>query len=130
MTTGFTIVAGARQADGTLPRGAHIALTLRLIDHARALGLRTTLETSRTKASPSRYVEMIDRLDHRWIVRISNHRHCARTGRDQPHLDFVSFDGVSGEDKLHDFIAKIASGALVWFETDRSPRMKQQRGRR
>ena len=125
MTRMLRIVAGA---DAPGAKAAAAALALRLVDHARARGLRLVrMEMSRVIDSRSRYLVLGDAQGREWLVRVSNHFLPRRSGHLEPHVDFVSLDGTSGLDRAEAAIGRIARGEMVWWAPQRRPCARRQR---
>jgi len=117
MTRSARIHAGAGECREALVAG----LAVRLRDAAKALGFRVShILCSRSPGSPSRYIKLHDAHGRLWFVRVSNHRRpWNNCDRQDPHLDFVSFDGTSGFDQAVDWLARVWTGGVDWFDPRR-----------
>lgn len=116
------IEAGEPEAQPT--QGAIGVMTARLGEHARHLGFRViSLRASRIKASCTHHLALQDPAGRPWTVRISGVGLPHRTGHEEPHLDFVCRDGVSGFGRAAAFLDAIASGEIEW----RKPELRRRR---
>ncbi len=122
MTGTMRIHAGA----GTCREALVAEVAARLRDHAKSLGFRVShILCSRTAGSGSRYLKLHDRHGRLWLIRVSNHRRPLNLcGHEDPHLDFVSFDGASGLDQATDWLARVWAGGIDWFDPGRKRRRK------
>lgn len=120
---GVRILAGV--PDSVAPAGAIFSLAMAVRGHAIAAGFRIiSLRCSRVRGSPSKILTIADRKGATWLVRVSNHYLPRRTGHPEPHLDFVSRDGVSGLDRATRHLDRIAAGAIAWTAPKLRPRRK------
>jgi hypothetical protein len=102
-------------ADAPVPAPLRLALALR--EHALSKGLAIgKVERSRVRISGSLYLTMTDHGGRVWIIRVSNHLRPRRTGHPTPHVDLVSFDGVSGAGVGRELINRIVAGEVPWFD--------------
>lgn len=98
------------------------AMAARLCAHARGLGFRIiALTSSRTRHSGSRILTLADPVGRAWLIRVGAGPCPERSGNEEPHLDFVCRDGVSGFPRAAGFLDRIASGEVEW----RKPRMRK-----
>lgn len=101
-------------------------MAARLGSHAMDIGLRLVrLRISTSYRPGTYYLDLRDKADRPWIVRISNH---ARRDRvPVPHIDLVSSNGLRGEQWGREQITRIAAGAFTWFESAGSHRIPSDR---
>jgi hypothetical protein len=120
----FERILAGRQ-DAVAAPGSICALALQVREQAIGCGLRVIcLTASRIRCSQTKILSLSDGSGNRWIIRVSNHFMPRRTGHEQPHLDLVSFDGVSGIDRATAYLARIARGEVEWVKPQLTPRRK------
>ncbi len=114
MSRSMRIHAGA----GTPGVARSYLLAERLRKIAADMGFRVShLLCSRTAGSDSRYLHIHDPRGRRWLIRVSNHRRPVNDGtRDDPHLDFVSFDAMSGFEDAVAWLGRVMAGAIDWYD--------------
>lgn len=123
-----TIIVSGNAVDQAESGKAVFAMSLRVGEYASASGLRVrSMVASRITNSRTRYLVVVDRGGNHWTIRVSNHRRPRRTGHPEPHLDFVSLDGVSGFRRFAGQIDLIAKGIITWWQPKLSRRRKGQR---
>lgn len=106
--------AGVKPEKGAAPVRR---LVLRLRDHAAALGFTPRLmEHSRARGSTSCYLHFDDQRGRRWIMRIASHLAPRQTGHEKPHLELVSFDGISGDEAGKQLLDRVAADGVAWFD--------------
>lgn len=111
---------------GETPAPAPYRLALALREHALKSGLTMCrLERSRVKHSGSIYLTMAQPSGRAWIMRVSNHMRPRRTGHALPHIDLVSFDGVSGFNVGRGLIDSLIAGDVPWFDANATIRCLQ-----
>lgn len=116
-----------KRADLT-PRSCR-ALAISLRDYAVACGLTPRgIEHSRCNGSSSHYLLFDDPGGRRWIMRVASHLAPRQTGHELPHVELVSFDGVSGLDTGRRLIDAICAGDIPWFNP--APTVRRLRPRR
>lgn len=123
----FERVVAGEGGSAALP-GAVCELALRLRDHAQSLGLRSlAVQASRARCSGTRILTLEDGAGRRWLVRVASVYLPARTGHEEPHLDFVSLDGRSGFDRACAYLGRISRGEVEWRQPHRRPRPRARR---
>lgn len=96
-----------------------LTLAIRVGEAATACQLRlVSIHSSRSAGSWSRYVNVRDRMDRPWLVRVSDHMIPVRNWHPLPHLDFVSRDGKSGLPDAARFLESIDQGSAMWFDPE------------
>lgn len=111
---------------GTCREALVAELAARVRDRAKKMGFRVShILCSRTPGLGSRYLKLHDLDGRLWLIRVSNHRRPLNmTGKQDPHLDFVSFDGTTGLDQATDWLARAWAGGIDWFDPRRKPRRR------
>lgn len=126
--------AGQPPADGSRA-AAPWRLSIEIRDYAKSKGfVIERLQRSRARESGSIYLNMRDVGGRLWILRVSNHFRPRRTGHAMPHVDFVSFDGVSGVEIGRQLVDAVSVGKVPWFNAEEAislpPRHARQKRRR
>lgn len=96
-------------------------LVMAMADAARRHSMGIVMEPSRCTVSVSNYLHVTTAAGFRWTIRVSNHDRPRNTGRPNPHIEILSYDGVSGRDACIAIIDRIASGDLDWFDAGTAP---------
>lgn len=101
---------------GPAADGAHLGLATKIADFARDLGYRLDSIRTSKAGTTSRYITLLDRLGHRWTIRVSDHRKPTICAHPDPHLDLVSLDGVSGFDEAARYLGMARCGGVDWTD--------------
>lgn len=106
---------GRRATKASAPAPVKLALDLR--KYAISAGLTIVkVSRSRVRASGSFHLEMADAKGRRWNMRVSDHLRPRQTGHAMPHVELVTFDGLSGLEVGRELIDKIVAGEVPWFD--------------
>jgi hypothetical protein len=122
--TAFRLVLGC----GSATPQCILGLAYRIAEAARGVGLAvSSIKSSHSSGSPSRYVTLRDQRGRAWQIRVSNHRRPRINSHAAPHLDLISFDGQSGLPEASAFLCQIAAGEIPWRDIDaaRVPRKRR-----
>jgi hypothetical protein len=126
MSEPISVVAGRYGLDRRAPRGTIATIALEVATQARANGLAVVrMLASRVRNSASKHLQLRDRHNRLWHVRISDHRSPADTGYCRPHFDLVSRDGIAGRQDVLDFIDRVGRNEEPWAPTEAT---RQRRG--
>lgn len=102
---------------GKAPAPAPVQLTLDLRKYAIGVGFTISkISRSRVRASGSFHFEMTAPNGRAWNMRVSNHLRPRQTGHATPHVDLVTFDGLSGLEVGRALIDQIVAGDVPWFD--------------
>jgi hypothetical protein len=126
MNESISVVAGHYGSQRCAPRGTIATLTLDVAARARATGLVVVrMLASRVSNSASKHLQLRDRHNRLWHVRISDHLSPTDSGYCRPHFALVSRDGVAGRQELLDFIDRSGRNEEPWAPAEET---RQRRG--